>query len=174
MLKANQPAVATQVTAMTKFVFNDYISTMSQSNNINLYESIQRAAIVVIAFIVVWSLVILVVPLKSYMYSAAENLSRAFPLKNKVSLVPIVPCGDEANISPEKSVREYLYKYLPIIYHDDVNYFTGVIKQITTKHFYYDFLTSSDKDKGLSSRYLNGFKILTHISVIFYSFYLLY
>ena len=168
MLRASQPVIATQVSAMTLFVFNEYISTMSQSNKIDLYESIQRAAIVVIAFIVVWSLVILIVPLKSYIYIAAENVNREFLFKKKNGLAPIVPCGDQANISPEKSVREYLYKYLPIIYHEDVNYLTRIVKQITVKHFYYDFLTSSDKEKDLSSRYLNGFKILTHISVILY------
>jgi len=166
MLTASQPVIATQVSAMTLFVFNEYISTMSQSNNINLYESIQRAAIVVITFIVVWSLVILIVPLKSYIYTAAENINKEFLFKKKIGLAPVVPCADETTISPEKSVREYLYKYLPIIYHEDVKYLTRIVKQITVKHFYYDFLTSSDKEKDLSSRYLNAFKILTHISVI--------
>lgn len=168
MLRASQPVIATQVSTMTLFVFNEYISIMSQSNNIDLYTSIQRAAIVVIAFIVVWSLVILIVPLKSYIYIIAENFNRKILFKKKIGLAPIVPCIDQTNISPEKSMREYLYKYLPIIYHEDVNYLTRIVKQITVKHFYYDFLTSSDKEKDLSSRYLNAFKILTHISVILY------
>lgn len=151
MLVGTSEPVVTQVSAGTVFSFKDYSSTISQSesNKISLIESIQDAAIVLISFIVIWVLVILLVPLKSYIY---RN-------RSKVALEP-----ESRESMTSSTLREYIYKYLPI-YHDDIDYVSKIIKQMTRKHLYYDFVTDNDKDKDFSVKYINAFKILTHMSL---------
>ena len=161
-LASQSVVVATQVSAMTSFVYKEYISTMNQYNDINWYQAIKQSAVIVISFIVVWSSVIIFVPLKAII---CNTVNKSKLVSKKVDLEPIMP---ETNPSepPEITIRNYILKYLPIIYDDEIHYFYRLFTQITRKHLYYELFTNSDKDKNIASRYINGFKILTHISVI--------
>ena len=163
--------VATQVSAMAMYVLDGYVDTMSQTD-INWYETIQQTIIMVVSFAVVWVVVILVVPLKSRALHTIHVTKKTIirvskKLSSKGRLSAVVPdMNDDTNISPEQAIGNYILKYLPIIYRDEVNYFTRLVTQLVRKHRYYDFLTNKDTDNDVLTKYLNAFKILTLISVI--------
>jgi len=170
VLSSSSSLSATQVSAMTLFVFNEYSTTMTEATSIDWYRTLKNTIIIILAFIFVWSSVIAVVPLKAYVYYTAvathktvASFSKKFSGKLKLSAV--MPDIDVTSVTPEQTIRDYLNKYLPNIYCDDVSILSRISTQLRRKHIYYDFFTNDDKGKDVTTRFLTAFKILTHISV---------
>ena len=67
--------------------------------------------------------------------------------RSNTSIVPVDTITNDTNTSTSSSsiLREYLYKYVPIIYHDNVSILSRLLLQLIRKHRYYDFVTKDDK-----------------------------
>ena len=169
-LSSSSSLAATQISAMTLFVFNEYSTTISESTSIDWYRTVKNTIIIILAFIIVWSSVIAVVPLKTYAHRTIKTTSKRLRtvsrrLSQRLNLSAVMPDIDGDTTSPEQTIRDYINKYLPIIYRDDVSILSRIVTQLRRKHIYYDFFTNDDKGKDISIRFLTAFKILTHISV---------
>jgi hypothetical protein len=67
--------VATQVSAMTLYVFDQYVNKMSESLS---WDDIKHSIIIIITFVVVWVSTILLVPIKSRLYQTADLTHKSF------------------------------------------------------------------------------------------------
>ena len=155
---------ATQISAMTLFVFNQYSTTMTESTSIDWYRTAKNTTIIILAFVIVWSSVIAVVPLKAYAHHTIKTSSKRL-VGRGLNLSAVMPDIDGDTASPEQIIRDYINKYLPIIYRDDVTILSRVVTQLRCKHIYYYFFINDDKGKDIPTRFLTAFMILTHISV---------
>ena len=122
--------VATQVSGMAMYVLDGYVDTMSQTD-INWYETLQHTIIMIVAFAVVWVVVILIVPLKARAFHTIHvtkktiiSVSKKFSSKGGRLSAVMPDMSDETSLSTEQAIRNYILKYLPVIYRDEVNYFT--------------------------------------------------
>ena len=126
--------VATQVSGMAMYVLDGYVDTMSQ-NDINWYDTITHTIIMIISFAIVWVIVILIVPLKERAFHTINVTKKTIisvskKLSSKGSrLSSVMPdmsddSSSSSSLSPEQAIRTYIIKYLPVIYRDEVNYFT--------------------------------------------------
>ena len=157
---------------MTLFVFNEYSTTMTEATSIDWYRTLKSNIIIILAFIIVWSSVIVVVPLKARTHSTIKITRKTLVsvskrLSGKFNLSAVMPDNDDfATSSSEQIVRDYVTKYLPIIYRDDVSVLSRVVTQLSNKHRFYNFVANDDSNKAITTKYLEAFKILTHISVL--------
>lgn len=137
----NVKTVATQVSAITSYVFDEYASTMSEADSLT-WQDIKRAIIIIISFVVVWSVVILIVPFKARLHKTVDHskkhiirLSRRFSLK-RINLAPIIPenndNSDTMSVSPQKRLKTYIDMFFPVIFRDD-DHSSKLFRQLSRK-----------------------------------------
>ena len=161
-----------RIASVTKYVFDDYISTMSTSSSIN-EKTFLVTLTITLAFAILWSSVVVIVVVQAYREKRSSNKKKD-SISTIGSITSVVPDSntsisknDDDDDDAKKTFKDYIISYFPSIYKHEVNMMI-ILTSIVSKHKYFSLLSnttsSNTSSVGYTNRYINGLHLISIIS----------
>lgn len=114
-------AAVQHLIALTEFVFDDYASTMEEAKDFDAAD-VEHTIIMMMSFIAVWCGIIVVVTIKSKIYSTIGTTKKTIStLLKRISDKNIQKVTPDTDDDIKKTLNDYIHGFLPVIYHDNLS-----------------------------------------------------